>query len=389
MSNTLTNFMDAMCSPENFMLAYRSAIKGKRRRLEVLLFNRNLEANLEKLRQEVIDGTYRVGPYHQFYVTVPKTRLVMALEFRDRIVQWALYRQLNPYIDKRFIPDSFGCRDGKGTLNAALRLLGWMQEIRRKPDYANWYCLKLDISKFFYRVDHKVMLEMLRDICPEQDFLALMDTIINNPDVPFGLPEGIKAHDCPPEDRLFDVGMPIGNLSSQMMANLYLDYLDKFCKHVLGIHYYVRYMDDIIILDNDLQRLQEWKRRIEAYVNERLKLKLNNKTSIRKAKSGIEFVGYVVRFSGMQLRKKSKKHIKNALKHCAEAYAAGHISYDKAMATVDSYFGMLQHCDSYHLRRWISDNIVFKRDAEAQAIPNDENIPSAEWLEYFIASEDE
>ena len=381
--------MDAICSPENFMLAYRSAIKGKKRRFEVLLFNQNLEANLEKIRQEVIDGTYRVGPYHQFYVTVPKTRLVMALEFRDRIVQWALYRQLNPYLEKRFIHDSYACRDGKGTLRAALRLHDWMREIRRKPDHDNWYCLKLDISKFFYRVDHGVMLEMLRDICPEPDFLALMDTIINNPDVPFGLPEGIKAHDCPPEDRLFDVGMPIGNLSSQMMANLYLDALDKFCKHVLGIHYYIRYMDDIIILDNDLQRIHEWKRRITAFISEHLKLKLNNKTSIRKASAGVEFVGSVVRWSGIQLRKKSKKHIKNSLIHCAKAYAEGRISYESAMATLDSYFGLLKHGNNHNLRRWIADHIVFQRKPGVIETQEDDTLLSDEWIQYIIATEDD
>lgn len=362
-SKPLIHLMDAICSEENLLLAYRSAIKGKRRRFQVLEFTRDLECNLDDLRRDLLAGTYKVGPYHQFYVNVPKSRLIMALGFRDRVVQWALYRQLNPWIDKRLIEDTFGCRDDKGTLAAAMRLYEWTREVRRKPNYDGWYCLKLDISKFFYRVDHGVMMDMMREICPEPDFLHLMDTIINNPDCPFGLPAGIKAHDCPVEDRLFDVGMPIGNLSSQMIANLYLDPLDKFCKHTLGLHYYARYMDDVVILLDDLARLHEIHAQVEAFLRERLKLSLNNKTSIHKVKAGIDFVGYVIHPSGIRIRKRTKKHMKRALLHVAELYSVGVITLDSALDTLNSYMGMCAHCESYHLRRWIAENISFRRKA--------------------------
>lgn len=362
-SKPLVNLMEKICSAENLLFAYRSAIKGKRHRAQVLEFTRDIERNLDDLRCDLLDGTYRVGPYHQFYVTVPKSRLIMALGFRDRIVQWALYRQINPWIEKRFINDTYACRKEKGTLAAALRLHGWVQEISRKKNYEEWYCLKLDISKFFYRVDHGVMMDVMREICPEPDFLALMDVIINNPDCPFGLPAGIKAHDCPVEDRLFDVGMPIGNLSSQMIANLYLHTLDNFCKHVLGIHYYVRYMDDCIIMMDDLERLHEIRALIELFLRDRLKLSLNDKTSIHKIKSGIDFVGFVVRPSGIRMRKQTKRHLKRSLLHISKRYANGEITLDKALDTLNSYMGMCAHCESYHLRRWIAENISLRRKA--------------------------
>ena len=391
MSKPLFHLMDAICDPENLVLAYRSAIKGKRTRAEVLEYSRDLERNLDDLRRDLLDGSYRVGPYHQFYVTLPKTRLIMALGFRDRVVQWALYRQLNPYIDKRLIEDTFGCRTGKGTLRAAERVHGWTREIRRKPDYDSWYCLKLDISKFFYRVDHEAMMQMMKEICPEPDFLHLMDTIINNPDVPFGLPAGIKAHDCPVEDRLFDVGMPIGNLSSQMIANLYLDPLDKYCKHELRIHYYARYMDDIIIMDNDLNRLHEWKAKIEAFLKERLKLDLNNKTAIHKVKAGIDFVGYMIHPSGIRIRKHTKRHMKRALLHVSKMYAEGKIELESALDTLNSYFGMLKHCDSYHIRKWIAEHISFKRNTvfAPNDYPDIAYIERDDWQEYFNIAEDD
>lgn len=361
-SKPLDGLMDAICTEENFHLAHRSARENKRQREEVLIFSEHLEENLTNLLEEVKNGTYRVGPYREFYVTVPKARLVMALEYRDRVVQWALYRQLQPFLDKRFIFDTYACREGKGTHAAANRLFSWFQEIKRKPDFDNWYYLKLDISKFFYRVDHAILMDMMREICTDPRFLRLMDTIINNPDVPFGLPEGVKANDCPPELRLYDVGMPIGNLSSQMFANLYLDPLDKYCKHDLHLHYYIRYMDDVVILSNNLEMLHRIHELIEQFLWERLKLRLNSKTAIRKVRNGIEFVGYRINTECIRLRKSTSRHIKRSFKHLEEEYAAGRKELDAIYPTIQSYYGLMEHCNSYYMRKWIAENIVFKRE---------------------------
>lgn len=355
-----------VCSFENLYAAYQEAAKEKHYREDVLLFTFNLEDNLLDLQRDLENETYVVGPYREFYVRYPKPRLIMALGFRDRVVQWAIYRQLNPYADKRFIQHSYGCRKGKGTLPAAQCLLKWVQLASRKPDAKDWVIIKCDVSKYFYRVDHDVALDIYREYTEDDWFLRLMHTILNNPDVPFGLPPGASADNCPKEMRLYDVGMPIGNLTSQETANIYLNTLDQYCKHALGLHFYVRYMDDFIILCRR-EEAQDILDTIEGFLFENLRLNISPKSRILPAREGCEFVGFMVTPHGLRLRKKTTKHIKFSLKHIAELYGQGAISFDRALDTVRSYIGMTKHCNGYNMRRWIEDNIVFIRGGPSAA----------------------
>lgn len=362
----LQHLKDRICSLENLYAAYFEAIKEKRYRDEIVRYTLDLDRNIFELREELLTETYVVGPYREFYVRYPKPRLVMALSFRDRIVQWAIYRQLNPYVDKRFIRHSYGCRKGKGTLAAAECLMNWLRLINRKEDADNWVIIKGDVSKYFYRVDHQVALEVYAEYADDPWFLRLMSTIINNPDVPFGLPIGMRADDCPREQRIFEVGMPIGNLTSQETANIYLDRLDQYCKHVLRQHFYVRYMDDFIILCRR-EEAQEILASIEGFLLDRLRLNLSPKSRILPARQGCEFVGYMVTPHGLRLRKKTTKHIKSSLKHIAELYGQGVIGFDRALDTLRSYIGMTANCNGYNLRRWIEENIVFVRGGQSAA----------------------
>ena len=159
------------------------------------------------------------------------------------------------------------------------------------------------------------------------------------------------AREVPLEERLFDVGMPIGNLLSQVFANVYLDTLDQFCKRELQIHCYVRYMDDVIILSSSKAQLQEWKVRIASFLETELELQLNNKTCIRPINQGIEFVGYRVWPDKVVLRKKTTLHIKRVLKAKKEAYRVKEISFKQATDTLQSYFRMMKYCDTMHRRR--------------------------------------
>lgn len=357
----LHNLMAHICSFENLLAAFDDACKGKRYRDEVLTFKQNLEQNLFDLQKELLSGKYTVGPYREFYVRYPKPRLVMALQFRDRVVQHAIYRQLNPYLEKRYIFHSYACRTGKGTQRAADCVLNWERQIIRKPNGKEWYVLKIDVSKYFYRINHEIALDMFREISDDLDFIALIATIIDNPDVPFGLPVGMNADECPPEMRLFDVGMPIGNLSSQMIANMYLDRLDQYCKHILGIHYYIRYMDDMLVLSDDLQQLHEWRKRIGAFANDVLELNLNKKTSIQKMTRGVEFVGHIITPSGIRIRKSTRKRIKRVLKHICAMYNDGSIELASALDTIQCYRGMLQHASAHGLAEWITEHIVLTK----------------------------
>ena len=346
-----------ICSFENLMTAYRKAAEDKRYRSEVISFGFNLAENLLSIQRELLDESYRAGKYREFYVRYPKPRLVMALSFRDRVVQWAIYLQINPYIDKRFIAQSYGCRNGKGTLAAAQCLLHWMRLISRKPDAKDWVIIKGDISKYFYRVDHETALRIYAQITDDAWFLRLIGRIINDPHVPFGLPEGMDIGDCPRENRLYSVGMPIGNLTSQETANVYLDRLDRYCKHVLRIRYYARYMDDFIIVTRrkEAQGLFD---QISKYLKDELRLTISPKSRILPAGQPCEFVGYSVSPHGLRMRKKTSRHIKRSLLYISDRYAQGGLSQDKAMQTIRCYIGMTRHCNGHTLRRWISEHIV-------------------------------
>ena len=362
----LHDLKERICSWDNLIEAYKQAAKAKRYRDEVLSYSFDLERNLLELQEKLRNREDTVGAYREFYVQYPKPRLIMALPFEDRIVQWAIYLQINPYHDKRYINHSYGCRRGKGTLAAAECLLNWQQQISRKPDADEWTLIKGDVSKYFYRVDHEVVLRIYEQYSDDPWVRDLMDTIINNPDIPFGLPPGAKPDDCPKSERLYDVGMPIGNLTSQETANLYLNELDQFVKHTLKIHHYVRYMDDFAIMVKGREAAEEILRRIDAFLTEKLKLSLSPKCRILPATRDVEFVGYIVSPHGLRLRKKITRHIKRSLKKIAEAYRIGELTLDKAMEKVTSYYGMTKHCNGFNLRRWIEENITFTHEEHAE-----------------------
>ena len=348
-----------ICSFENLYQAYLEARKAKRYRHEVLRFSANLEENLLDLQRELQTKTYQIGEYHKFIISEPKKRLIMALQFRDRVVQWAVCRQLNPIFDRQYIADSYACRKGKGTHAALDRLGYWLRQTHRKP--GEWYCLKMDITKYFYRVDHETLIQILRRKIKDKDLLWLLEGIVNCDGEAFGLPLDADIAQNPREERLEECGMPIGNLTSQMFANLYLNELDQFVKNELREHFYIRYMDDMLILGNDKKQLREDLRRIEEFLATHLKLKLNGKTSIRPVRCGIEFVGFRNWPTHRKLRKSSAKKMKRGLKHIQKAYAEGKISFEEAKPSIMSYFGVFRHFNSHNLAQRITETFVLRR----------------------------
>lgn len=177
--------------------AYYQARKHKRYRKDVMAFTARLEDNLLAIQKALREGTYTIGPYRKKWVYVPKKRLVMALDFPDRIVQWSLYLYLNPIYDRMFIEDSYACRKGKGSHGAVARLQYWMQQVSRKPDYKDWYILKIDISKYFYRVDHEKLMEILGRRIKDPNMMRCIRGIIDSKEQPFGLPKGRRPDDTP------------------------------------------------------------------------------------------------------------------------------------------------------------------------------------------------
>lgn len=341
---------------ENLYHAYKAAIKGKRYRADVMRFTDRLEDNLIILQNELIWGTYDVGRYNIFYVYEPKKRLIMSLLFKDRVAQQAIYRQLNPLIEKRFISDSYACRVKKGTHKAIDRLQYWMRQTERKPK--KYYYLKLDVSKYFYRIDHDILKQILRNMIDDDQLLGLLAKIIDCEDTKFGLPMGADIGDVAFDEMLSDVGLPIGNLTSQMFANLYLNELDQFCKHRLHLHYYIRYMDDIIILHHDKKELERIKRTIADFLGDKLNLQLNRKTCIRPTSMGIEFVGFRVWSTHRKLRRKTAKKLRKRLQYLFHAYKVGEIDKETLERSVASYRGILKHFNSYGLRRKLNEMYI-------------------------------
>lgn len=334
-----------------------------------MVFTARLEDNLFAIQKAMLDKTYILGPYRKLWVYIPKSRLVMALPYPDRIVQWSLYLCLKPFYERMFIEDSYACREKKGSHKAANRLQYWMRQVSRKPGNG-WYYLKLDISKYFYRVNHEKLLEILAKRIKDADMMAVIKNVVDSRAEPFGLPPGRTPQNTPPEEWVYDVGMPIGNLTSQLFANIYLNELDQYCKHRLKIHYYIRYMDDIIILAPDKETLHGWRGLIEIFLRDELKLSLNSKTSIRPVRQGVEFVGVRIWATHKKLRKSTVRRIKRETRIICERYAA---NMDRAdfLRHVISIRGLLAHSESLSLR--IRLNGIYKTVMEnAGRVVNDE-----------------
>lgn len=332
----------------SLLTAYKNARKLKRYRNEVLKFSDRLEENLVLIQNELVWKTYKQSPYREFFVNEPKRRLIMALPFRDRVVQWSIYQNLSPMLERKYISDSYACRKGKGAHQALRCLRGWLGSI---PDSKRWYYLKLDIHKYFYRVNHRILLSIYEKHFPDEDLLWLLEEIITANDGNLGLIDGSTDYD----NRICGVGMAVGNLVSQMSANVYLNELDQFAKRELQIPHYTRYMDDVVCLSPNKRQLHEWRWAMEEFVEMRLALRSNSKTQIRPVSHGIDWVGYRLWPNIIRLRKSSAKRLKRRLKSLRDKFVSGTITFQEFDSSFQSYMGMLKHCSSDALKESICE----------------------------------
>lgn len=310
MAKTYNNLYPDIYSFESLHAAYMLARRGKRERREVQKFEQDLEGNLIQLQNELIWGMYQTGHYRQFIVNEPKERLVAALPFRDRVLQHSLVSVIEPIWERRFIFDSYACRPGKGTHKGADRAEAMLRKVKR--EHSHVYVLKADISKFFYSIDHGVMKSLVRRRIRCRRTLKLIDGIIDSTAMP-GDPH--------------PVGLPIGNLTSQLFANVYLNELDEFVKHVLREKNYLRYMDDFLIVHHDKAHLHRIRAQIERFLWERLRLKTNSKTQVfpvgERFGRAVDFLGYRIWTTHRRIRKSSISRITRTLKRLRRQYAAG------------------------------------------------------------------
>jgi retron-type reverse transcriptase len=293
----------------NLYDAYLKARNQKRYRGEVLKFSYNLEENLINLQNELIWKTYRIGEYRSRVIYEPKRRKIVALPFRDRIVQHALNNVIEPIFEKRMIFDSYACRTGKGTHMAARRISYFLGKTE------NHYFLKADIKSYFASVNIIILTDLIKKrYIQDDDILWLLNEIFESSPVP---------------------GLPIGNLISQLFANVYLHELDHYIKNDLSIPYYVRYMDDIVILDKSKKFLKDVLNQMRNFLHDRLALAMNHKTHIGKTSDGIEFVGYRIWRGYKLIKKQSLQRMRKKFR----AWKHGKMAGERFLASIGSWIG--------------------------------------------------
>ena len=337
--------------------AYYDCRRTKRNSASALAFEMNLERNLVELHRDLIAGTYRPGRSICFVVTRPKAREVWAADFRDRIVHHLLYNHIGPRIERSFIADSCACIQGRGTLYAAKRL-----ESKIRSASQNWskpvFYLKCDLANFFVAIDKQVLRRQLAARISEPWWLALAETILmHDPREDYEVRSPAHLFNRVPQHKRLTaqpahLGLPIGNLSSQFFANVYLDALDQFAKHQLGAKHYIRYVDDFVFLHESPQQLNEWKAQVEAFLPS-LGAKLNpSKTILQPVDRGVDFVGHVIKPWRRTTRKRS---LAQALKRTAKAPT------EDLRETANSYFGLLGQASHSEKDRAALARVVLKR----------------------------
>jgi len=329
-----------ICEFDNIHLAYLKARRSKRYKNDVLKFSARLEENLIDIQNVLTWQVYKPSPYRYFNVYEPKLRLIAALPFRDRVVHHALCNIIEPIFERSMIPDSFACRHGRGVLAGVLRTSRFLRDSSRR--WGHVYCLKADISKFFPSIDHETLKTILRRriACPKT--LSLIDTIIDS--------TGTSR------------GLPIGSLTSQLWANVYLNELDHFVKETLTARYYIRYMDDFMILGEDKGRMQMALAEITCFLEDRLRLSLNRKTQIFPIPPRcIDFLGYRTWLDHRLLRKANIRRIKRKLKKQALLYSLDLIRLSDIQAGIVSWIGHAKHADSWRIRNNVLEGRIFSR----------------------------
>lgn len=319
---------DDIISADNLLEAWREFRRDKKEKRDVQAFEYGLIENIGVLQVELALGLYRHGPYTHFRISDPKPRDIHKASVRDRLVHHAIYRILYPLFNATFINDSYSCRVNKGTHRALHTFRKYAYRASKNHTKTLWV-LKCDIRKFFASIDHQILLEIVRQHITDERTLALLENIIGS------------FHSIAPGK-----GLPLGNLTSQLLVNVYMNVFDQFSKHQLKAKYYIRYADDFVILSTDHSWLSSLLPRIETFLNDRLKLRLHpSKVSIATVASGIDFLGWVHFLDHRVLRTSTKKRMTKALRD------------SPSDATLASYRGLLSHGNTHKLSMLIAKGI--------------------------------
>lgn len=335
---------------ENLLLSTRNAQRGKRFRENVLAFNYHLESELLRLHHDLKTQTYRPGKYQTFQVWEPKPRLISAAPYRDRVVHHALCNVIAPIFESSFIFDSYANRLGFGTHRALRRFTQFARSSR--------YVLQCDVRKYFPSIDHAILKHLIRRKIKCVDTLWLIDTIIDGSNEQDPVIEYFQGDDflTPLQRRR---GLPIGNLTSQFFANIYLNGFDHYVKEQLKATKYLRYVDDFALFSDDWHYLAEARQAIEDYLGI-LRLKIHPvKSQLFETSYGATFVGFRVLPDRIRVRNDSLRRARQRFKRLKKAYAYDHLSFDRLTQMVRSWAAHLKHGDTWRLRADIFRALVF------------------------------
>ncbi|MDJ0652089.1 MAG: reverse transcriptase/maturase family protein [Simkaniaceae bacterium] len=327
------HLFDSIVSIENLFFCWDQFKRGKKKRKDIQQFEVYLEDFIFALHEELIAGSYQHRPYKKFYVFDPKERHISKACVRDRLVHQMVYAALSKIFDPTFIAHSLSCRLGKGTHKGMVYLKQFLRKISQNGS-KDCFSLKMDIQKFFDSVDHTILKELIQKRLKDTRAVALVDTIIDS----FFCQE-IEGR---------KVGLPLGNVTSQLFANIYLHELDLFVKETLKKKFYLRFCDDFLFLSNQRDELHALIPIIRLFLQEKLQLNLHpKKVILRKFHQGIDFVGYVLFPHHRTLRTHTKKRLKKRLKKKHTDYISGKISSGAMDQCLQSYLGILAHANQH------------------------------------------
>lgn len=331
----LVHRYDNIISLENLFSAWCEFVGGKKTKPDVQLFARDLMDNILTLHFDLVNHVYFHGGYKSFFVNDPKRRHIHKASVRDRLLHHAVYRVLYPFFDRTFIADSFSCRNNKGMHKAIDRFRDLSYQVSKNHTRTVWV-LKCDIKQFFASIDQKVLLEVLKQYIPDKDIIGLFQNILNS----------FHTEEKP------NVGVPLGNLTSQLLANVYMNVFDQWVKHNLKAKHYVRYADDFMFLSENKNWLEKAIPQIQEFLTANLHLSLHpDKVSISTVASGVDFLGWVLFSDHRVLRNKTKKRMFYKIR-----------TWPKE-ESMQSYLGLLSHGNAFKIRETVINQFwLYGRD---------------------------
>ncbi|MFA5019511.1 MAG: reverse transcriptase domain-containing protein [Candidatus Pacearchaeota archaeon] len=341
---TYKNLYPQIYNLSNLILAWREARKGKTKKPYVIEFEKDTIGNLLALQEELKNQTYSPKPLVTFILRDPKTRKISKADFRDRIVHHAIVRILEPIFDKTFIYDSCANRKRKGNLFAIKRFKKFLKKVSRNGKTNGWfnenqvkgYCFKADIKHYFEEVNHGILLDIIQKKVKDEQTIWLIEQIIKNYDNK-------------------EKGMPLGNLTSQFFANVYLNDLDYFVKHKLKAKYYIRYVDDFVLLSSSKVQLKLWMGDIEHFLIDKLTLELHKqKSKITSLSRGIDFVGFRNFYYYRLVRTRNIRNIRNKIND----YKKFKIPYVNILDSFQGWQAYAMWADAYRLRENLLKQII-------------------------------